>query len=247
MRLALLIAYDGTDFSGWWRQVDQPAVATVLDAACRRLGEPGEAVGASRTDAGVHARGQVAHLDLVRSWDPAHFGRCLNRHLPPSVRVRAAAPVADDWHAVHDVRHKTYRYRLDVRACPDPFQARFAWAMPVDESVLATVAGLVPGRRDWTALVRRDEWRADTVCQVLRCAWRHCGGYVDCRISADRFVYRMVRSLVGAMVQVGRGGMTEADFAAMLAGEQACPHQAPAQGLRLERIAYRHAPAWVPC
>src|SRR3954468_4066245 len=131
-RYALLLAYDGTAFAGWWRQPGARTVAGELDAAFARLGEPAAApVGASRTDAGVHAEGQVAHVDLARAWRPRALADALARQLPDDVACLGVAPVADDWPAVHEVRPKTYRYALAVGAVRDPFwAARFAWRPP---------------------------------------------------------------------------------------------------------------------
>lgn len=247
-RYALLVAYDGTGFAGWWRQPGARTVAGTLDEACARIGEAGaEAVGASRTDAGVHAQGQLAHLDLHRAWDPSRLVLALNRHLPSDVAVRAAAAVDADWHAVHGVRRKTYRYRIDTGAAPDPFLARTAWRLAgLDARRLAAAAALVPGRRDWAAFVRRGDHREDTVCRVLSCRWRWHGSEAACDIAADGFIYRLARSLAGGMALVGRGAADLDDWRAALDGRTAesARQQAPAHGLSLLRVVHRRPPAW---
>jgi tRNA pseudouridine38-40 synthase len=246
-RYALLLAYDGGAFAGWWRQPDQRTVAGELDAALARLGEAAaEATGASRTDAGVHARGQLAHVDLRRTWDSADLARRLNGHLPADLACRGAAAVDDGWHAVHGVRRKTYRYR--VATVRDPFVAATAWFPPstLDPAILHTCAGLAPGQRDWAAFVRRGDHRADTTHLLRVCRWRTRGALWTCDLTADGFIYRLARSLVGGMVLAARGGCSVADWSAALAGERrpAATQQAPAHGLCLERVVHRRPPGW---
>lgn len=250
-RFALLIAYDGTAFAGWWRQKDRRTVAGDLDAAFARLGErDAEPVGASRTDAGVHARGQVAHVDLRRAWSPRDLANALTRHLPPDLACPGVAAVADDWHATHDVRTKTYRYQIDIGDAGDPFDAaRFAWRPPRRPALAAlrAAAAAVPGERDWRAFRRRGDHRDDTVCRVLRCGWTARGRYLTCSLSATGFIYRLARSLVGGMVGVAVGAVTREDWLAALAGDvsEASRQQAPALGLCLHRVAYPCEPGWV--
>lgn len=246
-RFALLLAYDGTDFAGWWRQDGRRTVAGELDAACARLGEAdAAAVGASRTDAGVHARGQLAHVDLRRDWQPGQLAAALARHLPPDLSCLGAALVPATWHAVHGVRRKTYRYLIDPGA--DPFLARTAWRVPrtLDAGLLARASALVPGRRDWAAFVRRGEYRADTSSRVLTCRWRREGAALACDLAADGFIYRLARSLVGGMVAVGRGSIPLAEWSAALTGTPcgAARQQAPAHGLHLLRVVHRQAPVF---
>lgn len=245
-RYALLLAYDGTDFAGWWRQPGRRTVAGELDAACARLGEREAApVGASRTDAGVHAEGQLAHVDLRRAWTPAALHAALGRQLPSDLALRAVALVDDGWHAAHGVRRKTYRYRIDAGVVPDPFLARTAWRLHgLDMQRLAQAAALVPGRRDWATFVRRGEHRERTVCRVLSCRWRARGSDLACEIAADGFIYRLARSLVGGMALVGRGACGLDDWRRVLAGAagEAARQQAPARGLCLRRVVHRDPP-----
>ncbi|MEK7416022.1 MAG: tRNA pseudouridine synthase A [Planctomycetota bacterium] len=248
-RYALLIAYDGTDFAGWWRQPEQRTVAGEFDEALTRIGEQGaEPVGSSRTDAGVHARGQFAHVDLRRNWEPARLALALGRHLPPDASCLAAAQVDDDWHAVHGVRRKTYRYQLDTGLAADPMLARTTWRVAgVNTALLLRAATAVPGQRDWAAFVRRGEYRSDTTSRALSCRWRRRNGVLACDLSADGFIYRLVRSLVGGMVSVARGSSPIVDWQAALAGtvNGAARQQAPAHGLHLLRIVHRQPPRWV--
>lgn len=255
-RYALLIAYDGTDFAGWWRQAEGRSVGAVMDAAFARLGEPSAcAVGASRTDAGVHARGQVAHVDCSRTWEVAELARALARQLPPDVVCRAVATVASDWHAVHAAHSKTYRYRLDVGAtfphlfAPDPFLApRISWRLPFSIALdaLQRAAQPVHGELDLSAFLRRGDHREDLRTQLAQIRWYDRGRYRLCTVRGSRFGYRLVRSLVGGMVATASGTVTLAQWVAALHGtvNPAAQQQAPATGLCLERVHYLEPPRW---
>jgi tRNA pseudouridine38-40 synthase len=249
MRAALLLAYDGRAFAGWWRQPGRRTVAGELDAAFARLGEPAAApVGASRTDAGVHARGQLAHADLARVWDPAELARRLDAQLPPDLACHAVAAVDPAWHAAHGVRRKTYRYLVDAAPRRDPFAAGTAWRVPgaLDEDLLHRAAALAAGDRDWAAFVRRGEHRSDTRCRLIACRWRRRNGLLACDLAADGFIYRLARSLVGGMVLVARGGCPLDAWQEALHGRStpAATQQAPAHGLCLERVVHRRPPRW---
>ena len=248
-RYALLIAYDGTDFAGWWRQPGLRTVAGELDQALARIGEEGaEPVGSSRTDAGVHARGQLAHVNLRRSWEPGRLALTLGRQLPPDVACLAAARVDDAWHAVYGVRRNTYRYQIDAGVVADPMLARTAWRVSgLDEARLLRASIAVPGQRDWAAFVRRGEYRSDTQSRVLSCRWQRRQGILACDLSADGFIYRLVRSLVGGMISVARGSTAMEQWRSALVGTTngAARQQAPAHGLHLLRIVHRQPPRWV--
>lgn len=243
-RYAVLLAYDGTDFAGWWRQPDRRTVAAVLDAACGALDEPlARAVGASRTDAGVHARGQVAHLDCVRDWEPKSLQRALDRHLPADCVCRAVAAVAPDWHAVHAARAKTYSYLLELGPQRDPFLHRHAWRppAPVASADLAVALALLPGEHDLCAFARRGDHRDRHRTTIQAAEVVDAGGGAwHCRITADRYSYRLARSLFGAALAVAQGACTAAELTAALGGERtrATAHPLPALGLCLESIRY---------
>ncbi|HEX3134355.1 MAG TPA: tRNA pseudouridine(38-40) synthase TruA [Planctomycetota bacterium] len=246
MRYALLIAYDGTDFAGWWRQPGSRTVAGVFDEAFARIGEPhAQVVGASRTDAGVHAEGQVAHVTLTRTWDADVLRRALATHLPAEVACRSVTPVADDWDACHSASGKTYRYTIDHGEVPDPFLARFAWRTPfrLDSQRLIEASVGVAGKRDWSGFSRRGETRhldGDLVRRIDRVAWSQDGQRLTCEVTGGGFTYRLVRSLVGAMVAVANDTCSRADLDAALAGQDspAGRQQAPARGLCLVQVAY---------
>jgi tRNA pseudouridine38-40 synthase len=198
----------------------------------------------------VHARGQVAHVDLERNWDERKLFKALTVHLPADLSCRAVARVSDVWHAVHEVRDKTYSYTVDVGADIDPFHAaRFAWRPPfaLELSALQHAAKAVAARRDWSAFRRRNDHRDDTTCEVKSCTWRRSGRFLVCSITASGFIYRLARSLVGGMVLRARGACGEDDWLRSLSGEigESSRQQAPACGLSLERIVYKKRPHWM--
>lgn len=246
MRHALLITYDGTDFAGWWRQPGRRTVAGVFDEAFLRIGEAqAQVVGASRTDAGVHAQGQVAHVTTSRPWAARDLRHALGDHLPTDAACREVVAVADGWDACRDAVAKTYRYTIDHGEVPDPFLARFAWRPPfrLDPDRLQEAARDIAGERDWSGFARRGETRhldGDLIRRIDRVAWSVAGPRLCCEVTGGGFTYRLVRSLVGAMVAVANGTCSGADLAAALAGQDvpAGHQQAPARGLALMGVAY---------
>jgi tRNA pseudouridine38-40 synthase len=249
-RYALRIAYVGTAFHGWWRQPGQRTVADALDQAFQRLGETTAApVGAARTDAGVHAHGQVAHVDCTREWLPARLLGVLNGHLDEDCAVTGVAAVDADWHAAHATTGKTYRYTIDDRSVPDPFLAGRCWRTPfaLDLAAVQAAAATIPGHRDWSGFSRRGEHRDDLARRITACTWEREQGVLVATVTGDGFTYHLVRSLIGACVAVAHGTCTLRDLCASLAGETtpAGTQQAPASGLCLEHVRYPEEPAWV--
>ena len=211
MRVRLDVAYDGTDFSGWAAQPGRRTVAGVLLDALTTVTEPTGLTVAGRTDAGVHAAGQVAHVDLPdAAW--AALGPTLVRRLagllPGDVRVRAATAVPDTFDARFSARFRRYEYRVtDAPYGADPVRRRdtLAWPRPLDRAALdAAAAGLV-GEHDYAAYCRRKE-NGTTVREVTRLDWRlDPDGVLVATVQADAFCQQMVRSLVGAMLAAGDG------------------------------------------
>ena len=241
MRFALTLAYDGTDFHGFWRAPGLRTVGSELDAAFARSGLEGvQAVCASRTDRGVHATGQVVHFDTSlntpRPLNPLTFLQTLSRQCPPDLRPTAIASVPKNWHAAHAVVHKTYTYTIDASALGDPFAARFSWQVPKLRSLeaLQVLASGLVGPFDATPLRSRGEFRQNLQCTILDAQWHQAGTRRIFTICADRFTYHLVRSLVGSMVHG-------------LDPRQPSPtrQQAPAKGLCLIRMQHDPAPAWM--
>ncbi len=246
--LALLLFYDGSTRTGW---AGKGGIADLVQGACAALDEDGITIrGASRTDAGVHARGQVADVVLRRDWEPGRLVAALNRHLPEGIVCRAAGRVPDGWSAPAAAVAKTYRYRLDTGAvrCAD-VRRLTAWRppLPLDAERLAACAALLPGTRDWRGFLRRGDGRDEGWTGTVSAAgWRWRGRWWEFTVTGSGFRYRLVRSLVGGMVAVAGRGADPEDWSAALAGARtrASGHQAPARGLTLVRIRLRPAPRW---
>ncbi len=248
-RFALLLSWDGSNFAGWQSQPNKRTVSQVILDACTRIGEKNvQCFGSSRTDSGVHAEGQIAHLDLHDHWEPLHFLRSLNYQLPQDCSCTAIATVPLDWDACTETLEKTYKYRIDNRVIADPFSAAFSWR-PSSQLCLETlqeIADLLPGTRNWKAFARRGEQREDMVRTVTAVHWQEQQSELICTISGTGFIYRMVRSLVGSMVSVNTGTCIRKDLERSLTGtvSPASCQQAPAHGLSLHHIHLRKPLEW---
>ncbi|WP_226369971.1 tRNA pseudouridine(38-40) synthase TruA [Pseudonocardia oceani] len=243
-RHRLDLAYDGTDFSGWAVQPGRRTVCGVLlDALSTVLREPVAVTVAGRTDAGVHATGQVAHADLPADLDPAWLVRRLARLLPPDVRVRAVRPVPAAFDARFGALRRHYRYRLATAPHgAEPLRARdtVAWPFPVDLDALGAASALLLGEHDFAAFCKRREG-ATTVRALQDLRWSiDDERVVTAAVSADAFCHSMVRSLVGALLDVGRGRRAVEWPAGLLRrGERASEVPvAPAHGLTLVGVDY---------
>ena len=244
LRVRLDLAYDGTGFRGWAAQPGGRTVQGELEAALGTLlrADPPRLTVAGRTDAGVHARGQVAHVDLPqeRAADPLLLRR-LNGLLPPDVRVRRTALAADGFDARFSALSRTYRYRVaDGPEALDPLR-RDVLAVPRPLDVTALQASCAPmlGEHDFAAFCRRREG-ASTVRALLELAWERLDGLLVLTIRADAFCHSMVRSVVGAMLAVG-DGRREPDWPASLLSRRERATDvavAAAHGLVLEHVAY---------
>ena len=243
-RFRLDIAYDGTDFSGWAVQPGRRTVAGVLiGALVTVLRVPVPLTVAGRTDAGVHATGQVASADLPADVDTARLLRRLPRILPADVRVTAVIPAPTEFDARFAALRRHYRYR--VATAPwgaDPLRARdtVAWPHALDLDAVAAASARLLGEHDFAAFCKRREG-ATTVRALERLEWtRGADGIVEAAVSADAFCHSMVRSLVGALLDVGRG-RRGGDWLADLLGRTTRASEvpvAPAHGLTLVGVDY---------
>jgi len=238
----LRVAYDGTDFHGWQRQPGQRTVQGVLEEALARvLGAPGPTLqGAGRTDAGVHARGQVASFRAETAIPAAALRHALAPRLPRDARVLESAAAPDDFDARRSARARRYSYRL-VRAA-DPLLERFAWrprSWP-DAAALAAAAGALEGRHDCSSFRSTGSTDSDPVCEVSRARWETWEGGLALTIVADHFLYRMVRSIVGTALAAATAADPAAHMRAVLAARDrsVAGPTAPPHGLCLDEVLY---------
>ncbi len=256
-RLRLDIAYDGTDFAGWAVQAGQRTVAGVLnDALSTVFRVPVQLFAAGRTDTGVHATGQVAHLDVPggavkhsyprsrRSGDAEFLPlvRRLARFLPPDVRVREITRAPAGFDARFSALRRHYEYRLSTAPYGvEPQLARFvtAWPRPLDVDAMATVSKELVGLRDFAAFCRYREG-ATTIRHLQRLDWSRDGHLVTAHVTADAFCWSMVRSLVGALLAVGDGRRAAEWCTELLGLTRRSSHfaAAPARGLTLVGVDY---------
>lgn len=241
--IKLVLSYDGTEFSGWQRQPDRRTVQQVLEEAIGRLtGVVPTTTASGRTDAGVHALGQVVHFLTASGLPPSTFVKALNAMLPPDVRVREATEMPQAFHATLDARAKLYRYVIDNGRVADPFQRRHAWHVfrPLDAAVMHRAAQALRGRHDFHSFETNWPNRMSSVRTITHAAVNRAGDFVWVDVEADGFLYNMVRSITGTLVEVGKGKWPETKVAEVLAAEdrrEAGP-TAPPQGLFLVRVRY---------
>ncbi len=245
----LTIAYDGTGFAGWAAQPGQRTVQGELEAALERiLGEPVALTVAGRTDAGVHAWGQVATFELDRE-PPSTLGRSLNAVLSGEVSVLEAAPAPPGFDARRDARSRTYCYWVVAAPVLSPFERGRAlwWPHRLDRAALESCAEACLGTHDFTAFTPTDTEHVRFDRDVRSCEWRKFapadarhGELLELWIEADAFMRHMVRVLVGTMLEVGGGRRTVDDFRTLLEGapRERAGETAPAHGLYLARVSY---------
>jgi tRNA pseudouridine38-40 synthase len=241
-RLRLVLAYDGAPFSGFARQRDRRTVQGDLEAALERLAkQPVTTVGAGRTDAGVHARGQVVHADVPVRLDPERVRRALNGRLGPEITVREAAWAPPGFDARHSARRRTYVYRVDDSGVPDPLLRGFvlAWPRPLDLPRMREAAGPLLGEHDFAAFCR-SRAGATTTRRLRTLGIRRRRGLVEVRLVADAFCWQMVRGIVGHLLLVGDGRRDPASTVAVLAAadRSRAGNIAPVHGLVLESVSY---------
>lgn len=242
--MRLVLAYDGTDFRGFARQPESRTVQGVLEEALGLvLGMVPRISVAGRTDAGVHAEGQV--VSFVAEAEPERVERALNGMLAPEVVVRASrAPARFD--ARRSARAREYRYRMRTAALPDPFSARYVWHRPGSYGVtgMRRAARVLEGEHDFTSFCRAPKVPSSPIRRLDRLAVRRTGPLVEFRARASGFLHQMVRSLVGTLVAVGEGKMEPEAMTEVLAARSraAAGPVAPPHGLTLVRVIYGARP-----
>ncbi|MEM0934940.1 MAG: tRNA pseudouridine(38-40) synthase TruA [Pseudomonadota bacterium] len=260
-RYALLVEYDGRPFSGWQRQADRPSVQGAIEAALAALEPDVPALAAAgRTDAGVHATGQVAQADLRKAWSPFRLAEALNFHLRPDpIAIRAAAQMPEDWHARFSAVERRYLYRVSTRRAPPVLLRGRVWHVPsgadgagLDAGAMQAGADVLTGTHDFTTF-RAAECQAESPVKTLDEARvteveTEEGPELHFRFRARSFLHSQVRSFVGTLAQVGRGAWTPEDVRRALAAREraACGPVCPPQGLYLTGVRYPEDP-FAPC
>jgi tRNA pseudouridine38-40 synthase len=244
-RLACTVAYDGTDFHGFAAQPGQRTVAgELLDALEAMLrGDVQDFACAGRTDAGVHAWGQVVSLSTAADVDPDRLAQALTKRLGPEIVVRSARVVDDAFDARHSAVARTYRYTVVNRAAPDPFLARYAWWVPEPLELARLRLGADPfvGDHDFAAFCRKGPEGSTTQRRVLRSHWDvFDDGILRYEIRATAFCWQMVRSIVGTLVDVGAGKIRPGDLLGILRARDrnAAGRVGVPQGLCLWEVGY---------
>ncbi|MCW6508079.1 tRNA pseudouridine(38-40) synthase TruA [Lichenifustis flavocetrariae] len=248
-RYKLTIEYDGTPFVGWQRQANGLAVQQVLEEAAAPLGcRLNSLRGAGRTDAGVHATGQVAHLDLVKAYRTDSVRDAINARLAGHpVAIVAAEIVPPEFEARFSAKRRHYRYRIVNRRAPAALDAARVWLVkrPLDAEAMHAAARHLLGMHDFSTF-RDSECQASSPIRTLdRFDVTRVGDAIDIEVSAQSFLHRQVRSMVGSVEHVGSGRWSAADLKAALdaADRRRCGQVAPAAGLYLERVDYPVNPA----
>lgn len=251
-RYALLVEYDGGPFAGWQRQADQPSVQGAIEAALGKLEKREHTIAAAgRTDAGVHARGQVAHCDMEKDWDPFRLGEALNFHLKPEpVAIRACAAVADDWHARFSAMERRYLFRVLVRRAPSTLEKGQVWRVmnPLSLAAMREGAAHLIGLHDFTTFRSTMCQAASPVKTLDECRIEQvetgAGTEYHFHLRARSFLHNQVRSIVGTLERVGAGSWAASDVKAALeaADRAACGPVCPPDGLYLMGVGYPDDP-----
>src|SRR5262249_52579569 len=242
VRFKLTVEYDGTDYHGWQVQPNGRTVQAVLEDAVRRLGESCRVAAAGRTDAGVHASGQVISLVLERSMLPETLQRALNALTPADISIITAEAVPDDFDPRRHARGRVYTYRIWNAPWPSPLWRRFAWHVPqpLDVDAMRRAGAVLAGEHDFSAFRAADCDANGAVRRVLRSDIERTGHLIPYTIEATAFLRHMVRSIVGTLVEVGRGDRAATEFPELLAARDRTRAgvTAPACGLCLTEVRY---------
>ena len=238
-----MCAYDGTSFAGWQSQAGGTAIQDLLEARLSQIFKTSLRIHDSgRTDAGVHAHGQVFHFD-------AHWPHAIDKllaafrsGLPPSIQIKSIAPVSAEFHARFGAKGKRYDYQVHLGDA-DPFTRPYSWSVfkPLDVAAMQAAAAILRGRHDFRAFTARNgPEREDTVRELRRLEVVQRGRRLRITAEANGFLYKMVRSLAGVLVAVGEGRIAAQDVRGILDGRVRIPavQTAPAQGLFLTKVFY---------
>ena len=239
--IKLLIEYDGTNYAGWQRQAAGRTIQEEIEKVLSQiLQESITIAGAGRTDAGVHARAQVANFRTESKLPPREIMGGLNGLLPEDIVVHGVEDMPPDFHARFSAKERTYSYT--ITRTPTALMRNYSWTVPylLDLGLMNQAADAITGSRDFRSFCKSDSEVPNTACDVRNVCWKEDGSLLAMTISADRFLHGMVRALVGTMVDVGRGYSTLDEFYRILErhDRSEAGMAAPAKGLVLERVLY---------
>ena len=244
MNFKLTIQYDGTRYDGWQRQgnTDNTLQGRLEGVLSRMAGKPVEIQGAGRTDAGVHARGQVASVHLPEGYTPQEVQNYLNRYLPEDVAVVDVVEVGERFHARLSATGKEYRYHIRMGSVPDVFARKYQYRVeePLDLAAMERAAGYLTGKHDFRSFCGNRRFKKSTVREVFHIGVEVCGSDLTLVYRGDGFLYNMVRILTGTLLEVGLGQRTPESMVDVLEARErtAAGKTAPAQGLVLQEVYY---------
>ncbi len=240
-RILIKVAYDGTEYHGWQAAEGQETIAGNINRALKLLtGEDTEVQGTSRTDAGVHAKGNLAVFDTESTIPPERFSYALNTYLPMDIRVLSSEEVPADYHPRFLKTEKTYTYRLQTGEMPDPLRQRYSWhiSYPLDMAAMQEAAGYLKGEHDFKAFCSVHTDAKTTVREITDIGVSALSDEILITVKGYGFLYNMVRIITGTLVEAGRGRIKPIEIREILEShdrEKAGP-TAPPQGLTLMEI-----------
>jgi len=243
VNIKVVLEYDGSNFAGWQQQANGRTVEAELKRALRSItGKDHVVYGAGRTDAGAHAEGQVATFHTDGRISPRRLLGALNARLPEDVAVLSAEEVADDFHARYSARWRRYRYRYLDRPSRAALERGRCWHVrgPLDVAAMAKAARSLAGKHDWTSYCSASEPARDRVREMRSAMVRRRGDFVELELVAEGFLRGLVRSIAGALAEVGRGERPPEWVGQVLHARdrRQAPRTAPAGGLTLMEVIY---------
>ena len=243
MQIKLTLEYDGTNYAGWQLQSGQDSIQGQLEAALEKIfATPLRIHGSGRTDAGVHARAQVATFTLPRSFDPMELSRALNATVPPDIVILNAELVDDGFDPRRNAVARVYEYRILNQQSPSVFENRYSWLVrdPLDLDRMNEAARLFVGEHDFAAFRSLGSIVKTTMRRIASSEWQREGALLSYRVEANSFLRDMVRTMVATMAEIGRGKLQSSFVAQLLArGERSmAPAAAPSRGLFLIEVRY---------
>lgn len=241
--IKLTLEYDGTAYAGWQHQRDQPTIQKAVEAAIEGVTQTKVSViGAGRTDAGVHAVGQVGSFRIDRDLTCREWERALNAHLPETIVVRSAAIMPDAFHARHSAKGKLYEYRVLNRPTRPAIDRHYCWHVhkPLDDAAMNQASIALIGSHDFSSFETQPTDNDDPVCNIQRLTVFRQGDQLRIAVYADRFLKQMVRSIVGTLVEAGLGKRPPDSFTEILdaRNRSTAGKTAPPQGLYLMHVDY---------